>query len=54
MVGLLCPWNSPDKDTGVVAFPPPEDLPNPGIKFGSFALEADFYHLSHKGVKCQK
>ena len=27
---LLCPWNSPGKNTGVD--PPPGDLPNPGIE----------------------
>ena len=30
-------------------FPSPGDLPNPGIKPGSPALQADFYHLSHQG-----
>ena len=33
--GLLCP--------------PPEDLPNPGIKPTSPALEVDYLPLSHKG-----
>ena len=28
---LLCPWDSPGKNTGV-GCPPPRDLPNPGIK----------------------
>ena len=28
---LLCPWDSPSKDTGV-GCPPPGDLPDPGIK----------------------
>ena len=27
---ILCPWNSPGKNTGVD--PPPGDLSNPGIK----------------------
>ena len=54
MAWLLCPWNSPGKDTGVVSFPSPGYLPNPDVKFGSFALQADFYHLSHKGIKYQK
>ena len=30
-------------------FPSPRDLPYPGIKPGSPALQADFYHLSHQG-----
>ena len=30
---LLCPWDSPGKNTGVgCPCPPPRDLPNPGIK----------------------
>ena len=30
---LLCPWDSPGKNTGVgCPCPPPWDLPNPGIK----------------------
>ena len=30
---LLCPWNSPGKNTGVgCQFPPPGDLPDPGIE----------------------
>ena len=30
-------------------FPSPEDLPNPGIKLGSPALQQILYHLSHQG-----
>ena len=30
-------------------FPSPGDLPDPGIKPGSPALQADSYHLSHQG-----
>ena len=30
-------------------FPSPGDLPDPGIKPLSPALQADFYHLSHQG-----
>ena len=30
-------------------FPSPGDLPNPGIKPGSPALQVDFYCLSHQG-----
>ena len=29
--------------------PPPRDLPNPGIKLGSPALQVDFYQLSYQG-----
>ena len=39
---LLCPWNSPDKKTGVgKPFPFPGDFPNPGIKPGCHAFQAD-------------
>ena len=39
---FLCPWNSPGKNTGVGSlFPSPGDLPDPGIKPGSPALQAD-------------
>ena len=39
---LLCPWNSPGKNTGVGSpFLHPGDLPDPGIKPGSPALQAD-------------
>ena len=38
---LLCPWNSPGKILEWVAFPPPEDLPNSGIKPRSPALRVD-------------
>ena len=30
-------------------FPPPEDLPDPGIEPRSLALQEDFYYLSHQG-----
>ena len=40
LVRLLCPWNSPGKNTGV-AIPTPGDLPDPGIKPGSPAIQAD-------------
>ena len=40
---LLCPWNSPGKNTkSGMPFPSPEDLPNPDIKPRSPALQADF------------
>ena len=38
---LLCPWNPPGKNTEVGCHPPPGDLPNPGIKPGSPALQAE-------------
>ena len=39
---LLCPWDSPGKNTGVgLPFPTSGDLPNPGIKPRSPALQAD-------------
>ena len=37
---LLCPWNFLGKNTGL-PFPPPGDLPDPGIEHGSPALQAD-------------
>ena len=38
---LLCPWGSPGKNTGVgLLCPPPEDLPDPGIKPASLASPA--------------
>ena len=37
-----CPWDSPGKNTGRgQPFPSPGDLPDPGIKPGSPALQAD-------------
>jgi len=48
---LLCPWDSPGKNTGV-GCPPPGDLPNPGIKPTSPAapaLQVDSLPLSHQG-----
>ena len=41
-VMLLCPWNSPGKNTGVGChFPSPGDLPDPGIEPWSPAFQAD-------------
>ena len=43
---LLCPWDSPGKNTGEGAFPPPGDRPDPGIKpasTGSPALAGGFF-----------
>ena len=39
--GLYSTWNSPGQNTGVVAFRSPGDLPNPGIKPRSPALQAN-------------
>ena len=38
---LLCPWDSPGKNTGELPCPPPGDLPNPGMEPRSPALQAD-------------
>ena len=39
---LLCPWNSPGKNTGVGChFPSPGNLPDPEIKLRSPALQVD-------------
>ena len=38
---LLCPWNSPCKNTWEVAIPFSRDLPNPGIEPRPPALQAD-------------
>ena len=38
---LLCPWNFPDKNTGVGCHPFSRDLPDPGIEPGSPALQVD-------------
>ena len=37
---LLCPWDSPDKNTGEGS-PSSGDLPHPGVNPGSPALQAD-------------
>ena len=40
--GLYSPWISPGQNTGVgKAFPPPGDLPNPGIEPRSPALQVE-------------
>ena len=44
---LLCPWNSPDKNTRLSrhsigqSFPSPGDLPDPGIKHMSHTLQTE-------------
>ena len=47
---LFCPWDSPGKNTGVLPFPPPGDLPNPGIqpRSGDHCRQS-LYCLSHQG-----
>ena len=45
---LLCPWNSSGKNTGVGYFLLQGNLPNPGIKRRSPALQT-LYCLSHLG-----
>jgi len=45
----LCPWNSPGQNTGVGSLSLPSgDLPNPGIKPRSPALQAGSLQLSHQ------
>ena len=38
---LLCPWDSPGKNTGVGCYAQPGHLPNPGTEPRSPALQAD-------------
>ena len=46
---LLSPWDFPGKDFGVgLPFPSPGDLPDPGIKSVSPALQADSLSLSYQ------
>ena len=33
---VLCPLNSPGRSHGMGCFPPPGDLPNPGIELAAF------------------
>ena len=46
---LLCPWNPPGKDTGVLSFPSPGDLPSPGMEPGFRHCRQILFHLSHQG-----
>ena len=49
---LLCPWDSPDKNTGVgLPFPSPRYLPDPGIEPETPALQTD--SLPSAPPKCQ-
>ena len=44
---LPCPWDSPDKNTGVgVPCPPPEDLPDPEVETVSLASPASAARFS--------
>ena len=50
---LLCPQDSPGKNTGVVALSSPGDLPNPGIYQQLLDLlhcQADSLPMSHLGL----
>ena len=40
---LLCPWNSPRKNTSRLPFTFPGDLPDPGIKPKSPGLQVDSF-----------
>ena len=46
---VLCPQDSPGKSWSGLPFPPPGDLPNPGMECASPALQADSLLLSHWG-----
>ena len=47
---LLCPWNSPGKNTRVSChFPSPEDLPDSGIEPESLALAGRFFTTKSPG-----
>ena len=49
---LLCPWDSPGKNTGVGChFPSPGDLPDPGIKTASPMLAGRFLRIGYN-KKC--
>ena len=46
---LLCPRDFPGKNAGVVPFPSPGDLPDPGIKLMSPALAGRFFTTEPPG-----
>ena len=49
--GLYSPWNSPGQNTGVDSLSlSPEDLPNPGTKPGSPALQMDSLPTEPSGI----
>jgi len=48
--GLLCPWDFPGKNAGMgLPFPPPGNLPNPGIESVSPALASRFFTTEPPG-----
>ena len=50
---LLCQWDFPSKNTGVMALSSLGDLPDPGIRPTSPAFQADSFPLSHwESFKC--
>ena len=53
---LLCPWNSPAKNTGVGCHAPPSpgDLPNPGIEARFSALQAVSLPSEHRKITLRK
>ena len=46
---LLCPWNSPGKNTGMGCHFLLQGLPHPGIERASPALQVDSLLLSQQG-----
>ena len=48
---LLCPWDSPGKNTGMLPFPSPGHLPDPRIEPGLLHYREILYHLSHVFLK---
>ena len=44
---FLCPWDSPVKNTSGLPFPPPGDLPDPGMERPH--CRQTLYRLSHQG-----
>ena len=44
---LLCPWDSPGKNTSGLPFPSPQDLPDPGMK--PMSLKSPTLALHHLG-----
>ena len=45
---LLCPWNSPGKNTGVVLFPSPGGFSTQGLNPGLQHCGQILYHLNHQ------
>ena len=51
-IRLLCPWNSPGKNTGACRpFSSPGDLPNLGIELRFSTFQVDSLPLSHQGAQ---